>query len=113
MSPIWRVSIAYVAYFTTVGAALPYLPLYYRDLGLSLAAIGSLSAVSAAMQLVAAPAWGALSDRFPRTRLTLPVAALVGVCGATVLAAGRDLPTIVFGVAILAGGLSGAVGALA
>lgn len=42
MAPIWRVSIGYVAYFSAVGAAWPYLPIYYRELGLSRAAIGSL-----------------------------------------------------------------------
>ncbi len=107
MSPIWRVSIAYVAYFAAIGAAWPYLPIYYQGLGLSLAAIGSLTALAAGMQLVAAPAWGALSDRFPRTRLTLPVAGLVAVTGATILASGHDLPAIAIGVAVLAAGLSG------
>jgi len=107
VAPIWRVSIGYVAYFSAVGAAWPYLPIYYRELGLSLAAIGSLAALSAAIQLVASPAWGALADRFPRTRLTLPVAALVGVTGAMILAIGHDLPTLLLGAAVLAAGLSG------
>lgn len=46
MAPLYRVSIAYVAYFAAVGAAWPYLPIYYRELGLSLAAIGALAAAS-------------------------------------------------------------------
>jgi PPP family 3-phenylpropionic acid transporter len=107
VAPIWRVSIGYVAFFTAVGAAWPYLPIYYRHLGLSLAAIGSLAALSAGIQLIAAPAWGGIADRFPRTRLTLPAAALIAVAGASILATGRDLPTIAAGVTILAAGLSG------
>ncbi len=107
MAPLYRVSIAYVAYFAAVGAAWPYLPIFYRQLGLSLAAIGGLAALSAAVQLVAAPAWGVLADHFPRTRLTLPLAALVGVAGATILASGTALPQIALGVIVLAGGLSG------
>ncbi len=59
------------------------------------------------MQLLAAPAWGALADRFPRTRLTLPAATLVGVAGAVLLANARDLPTITAGVLVLAAGLAG------
>ncbi len=107
MAPIYRVSIAYVAYFAAVGAAWPYLPIYYRELGLDLAAIGALAALSAAVQLVASPAWGALADRFPHTRLTLPLAALVGVAGALILVTGRDLAQITAGAVVLAGGLSG------
>ena len=107
MAPIYRVSIGYVAYFAAVGAAWPYLPIYYRQLGLSLAAIGGLAALSAAVQLVASPAWGALADRYPRTRLTLPLAALVGVAGALILVAGRDLAQIATGVIVLAAGVSG------
>lgn len=59
------------------------------------------------MQLLAAPAWGALADRFPRTRLTLPAATLVGVAGAVLLANARDLPAITAGVLVLAAGLAG------
>jgi PPP family 3-phenylpropionic acid transporter len=105
--PLLRVSIAYIAYFGAVGAAWPYLPVYYRGLGLSLGTIGALAAMSAAVQLFAAPAWGALADRFSRTRLTLPAAALVGVAGAVLLANGRDLTAIAVGVVVLAAGLAG------
>lgn len=107
MAPLLRVSVAYVAFFGAVGAAWPYLPVYYRGLGLSLGTIGALAAASAAVQLLAAPAWGALADRFSRTRLTLPAATLVGVAGALLLANARDLPAIAAGVLVLAAGLAG------
>ena len=49
-----------------IGAAFPYLPVFYRDLGLTLAEIGVLTAIQAAVQLLLAPVWGGLADRFPR-----------------------------------------------
>jgi PPP family 3-phenylpropionic acid transporter len=107
MPSVLRVSFAYVAYFGAVGALWPYLFIYYNELGLGLAEIGALAALSAAVGLVAAPAWGALADRFPDTRLTLPLAALVAVGGASILATGQALPQISLGVVVLASGLGG------
>ena len=107
MAPLLRVSIAYLAYFAAVGAAWPYLPIYYRGIGLSLGTIGGLAAIAAAIQLLAAPGWGALADRFPQTRLTLPAATTVGIVGASLLAGARDLPAITGGVIVLAAGLAG------
>ena len=107
MPPLLRVSIAYLAYFASVGSASPYLFLYYSNLGLGLAEIGALAALSAAVGLVASPAWGALADLFPQTRLTLPLAALVAIGGAVVLVVGHDLIEIGAGVVVLAIGLGG------
>jgi PPP family 3-phenylpropionic acid transporter len=107
MAPIRRAALTYVVYFAAVGAAWPYLPIYYRQLGLDLATIGLLAALSAATQLVAAPIWGGLTDRYPRTRLTLPAAALVGAAGALVLARADGLPTVVFGALVVSFGLAG------
>ena len=63
-----RVTLAYVVYFAAIGAGFPYLPVYYRSLGLDLGAVGAVTAVQAATQLVMAPVWGGLADAFPRTR---------------------------------------------
>lgn len=87
MRPIRRASLAYVVFFAAIGAGFPYLPVYYRSLGLDLAEIGIMTAVSAATQLVASPLWGALADRFPRSRLSLPAAALVAAAGTYAIAA--------------------------
>ena len=62
MPPIWRAAGTYIVYFVAVGASFPYLPVHYRALGLDLDMIGFLAALSAATQLVAAPAWGAIAD---------------------------------------------------
>lgn len=105
--PIWRAALTYVVYFTAIGAAFPYLPVYYRGLGLGLDTIGLLAALSAATQLVAAPVWGGLTDHFSRSRASLPAAALVATAGAVALASARDLPLVAASVLVLAFGLAG------
>lgn len=107
VSPLWRVTVTYVVYFTAVGASWPYLPVYYRGLGLDLGTIGVLAALAAALQLVAAPIWGALTDRFSGSRLTLPAASAVASAGALALFGARDLPAVAASASLLAIGLAG------
>ena len=52
VSPVAPAAFAYFVYFTAVGAAWPYLPVYYQTLGFDLATIGGLTALAAATQLV-------------------------------------------------------------
>jgi MFS transporter, PPP family, 3-phenylpropionic acid transporter len=105
--PIWRAASTYIVFFVAVGAAFPYLPVHYRALGLDLGTIGLLAALSAATQLVAAPAWGGLADLFPRSRLTLPAAALVAASGALALAVAREPVPVTAAVVVLSVGLAG------
>lgn len=102
-----RILLAYLVYFAAIGAAFPYLPVFYRDLGLGLAEIGFLTAFQASIQFVLAPVWGGLADRFPRTRLTLPLAAAVATAGATILFLATDFSVVLAGSLILYAGLSG------
>jgi PPP family 3-phenylpropionic acid transporter len=51
--------------------------------------------------------WGGLTDRFSRSRLVLPTAALVATAGATALVSAAGLPAIVASVFVLSIGLSG------
>jgi len=107
VGPIGRAAITYAVYFVAIGASWSYLPVYYRDLGLDLAAIGLLAAMSSAIGLLAAPAWGALADRYPRSRLGLPAAAFVAAAGAFGLASAGTLPQIATWVGLLALGSAG------
>jgi MFS transporter, PPP family, 3-phenylpropionic acid transporter len=102
-----RILLAYLVYFAALGAAFPYLPVFYKDIGLGLEQIGIMIALQAATQLLLAPVWGGLADRFPRTRLTLPLAAAVATVGATLLFRATDFPTVLVGSLILYGGMSG------
>jgi PPP family 3-phenylpropionic acid transporter len=105
--PIRRAALTYAVYFTAIGASWGYLPVYYRELGLGLAAIGLLSAMSSGIQLVASPAWGLLADRYPRSRVVLPAAALVAAAGASLLAVSVGPPALPVAVAIMALGIAG------
>lgn len=102
-----RLPLAYIVYFGAVGAAFPYLPVFYRDLGLDLNAIGLIAALQAATQLVTAPIWGGLADRFPRSQLTLPAAAVFASAGGAVLVAATGLVGAIVGGVILFAGLAG------
>ena len=42
-----RIFLAYLVYFGAIGAAYPYLPVFYRDLGLTFEEIGILTAIQA------------------------------------------------------------------
>lgn len=53
------------------GMVIPTMPLYARHFGVSEAVTGLLSAGYSAMQLVFAPIWGQLSDRFGRRPMLL------------------------------------------
>jgi MFS transporter, PPP family, 3-phenylpropionic acid transporter len=102
-----RILLAYLVYFGAIGAAYPYLPVFYRDLGLTFAEIGLLTAVQAATQLALAPLWGGLMDRFPRVGITLPLAALVAVAGGFVLFLATDFAGSLAGSMLLFAGLAG------
>jgi len=107
VDPIRRAALTYVVYFAAIGASFGYLPIYYRELGLGLATIGLLAAMSSGIQLVAAPAWGLLADRHPRSRVGLPAAALVAAVGAGLLAVSTASLTLPVAVGIMAIGLAG------
>lgn len=98
---------AYVALFAAVGAMAPYLPVYFRSLGLGLETIGLLGALSASTGIVGAPLWGLLADRFPRSRLVLPAAAATAAGWAALLALSTDPLLIVPLAALLALSMAG------
>ena len=102
-----RILLAYLVYYAAIGAAYPYLPVFYVDIGLRLEQIGLLTAAQAAIQLFLSPVWGGLADRFPRTRLTLPLAAAVATAGATILFLASDFTAVVVGSLIMFGGIAG------
>lgn len=64
----------YLCWFAAMGAYLPFIGLYYRQGGLSLAQIGVLVALPGLLQLVSAPLWGLLADTLRLRRTLLPLA---------------------------------------
>jgi predicted MFS family arabinose efflux permease len=61
------------------GMVIPTMPLYARHFGVSEAVTGLLSAGYSAMQLVFAPIWGRLSDRYGRRPMLLGSIAMTAV----------------------------------
>jgi PPP family 3-phenylpropionic acid transporter len=102
-----RILLAYLVYFGAIGAAYPYLPVFYRDLGLTFAEIGLLTAIQAAIQLALGPVWGGLMDRFPKIGLTLPLAAAVAASGGFILFLAVDFEGALAGSSLLFAGLAG------
>ncbi len=64
----------YFCYFAAMAALMPFLALYYRQVGLSGGHIGLLLGIGPMITLAAAPAWGGLADRTQRHRLLLTIA---------------------------------------
>jgi PPP family 3-phenylpropionic acid transporter len=84
----------YLAAFVAVGAASPYMPVYFESLGLRLDAIGLIAALAALCALFAAPTWGLLADQALGARLAL--------VGATAIAALCALGVAVSAAAVVA-----------
>jgi PPP family 3-phenylpropionic acid transporter len=95
MSRLVRTSAAYATTFAAIGAAWPFLPVYYRSLGFDLHTVGSFTALAAATQLIAAPLWGTIADRFPSSRLVLPASAIGAAVAAGALAVVREPALVV------------------
>ena len=79
--PYWRLSGFYFFYFASLGALLPYWPLYLQSLGFSSVRIGELIAVVMATKIVAPNVWGWIADhtgaRMKIIRLASLAAALI------------------------------------
>ena len=76
-----RAIAAYIVLYVAVAAYSPYLQQYYKSLGISLGTIGALAAFTSAVALLSSPTWGAIHDRYPTSRLLLPLAAAIGAAG--------------------------------
>ena len=89
--PRVRAALAYAAFFAAAGAWVPYLTLYYRELGFSLGEIGGLLAIGSFVGLLSAPAWGSLSDRRRGSPYVLVAAIGTSLAGTVALAFGPGL----------------------
>lgn len=64
----------YFCHFAAMAALMPFLALYYRQLGLGEQTIGLLTGLPPLLTLVAAPLWGALADATQRHQRLLQIA---------------------------------------
>jgi PPP family 3-phenylpropionic acid transporter len=96
--------LAYALFFGAVGAWSPYFPVYFRALGVDLAGIGILTAIPAAVAIVAAPSWGLLADRLGDVRVPLVMSSLLAILVALLLATEPPVWVLFPGVGLLAAG---------
>ncbi|MDC8773210.1 MFS transporter [Roseateles albus] len=68
------------AYFAAIGGFNPYAPLWYKELGLPVVAIGLLVSLASWTRLFAPYAWGALADRHGQRTKIIRWAALASFC---------------------------------
>ena len=61
-SSLMKINILMLMFYSTLGAAMPYIPLYYRHIGISDKAIGLLGAISPMITFLVSPLWGAFAD---------------------------------------------------
>ncbi|HSI30675.1 MAG TPA: MFS transporter, partial [Miltoncostaeaceae bacterium] len=92
LSPLGIVFTTVVIDLVGFGIVLPILPLWAEDFGASPTQIGLLTASYAIVQLLFAPVWGRLSDRYGRRPVILASllgsaasALLIGLAGTLVL----------------------------
>lgn len=112
IAPRLRSALAYAAFFAAAGAWVPYLTLYYRELGFQLGEIGGLLAIASFVGLVSAPAWGSLSDRRRGSPFVLVAAVGTSLVGTAVLGfvpalAGSTGIAVPVGAALLGCGIAG------
>ena len=72
----------YFLYYAAAAALVPFLVIFYQDLGLTGTQIGLLVGILPLTNLLGAPLWGAISDATQRHKVSL----LIAICGAIVLA---------------------------
>lgn len=54
-------------FYGVLGTVLPYLPVFYSNLGVSANLIGVLGAITPAVTFLVSPLWGALADTTGKT----------------------------------------------
>ncbi|KAJ1430968.1 hypothetical protein B484DRAFT_46227 [Ochromonadaceae sp. CCMP2298] len=66
-----QVNTLMLLFYATLGSAMPYLPLYYKSLGVSDNDLGLLGAVTPAVTFFVSPLWGMLADTKGHYRILL------------------------------------------
>jgi len=73
MNPHVRASLFYLFYFAAGGALIPFLNLYYQEVGMSTRQIGVLAALPTIAVLAAGPFWGVVADGLHLHKRLLPL----------------------------------------
>jgi PPP family 3-phenylpropionic acid transporter len=94
-NPLPVARLVYFIYYTGFGIYLPFINIYYRDIGLSGLEIGFINTLAPLVGMLSAPLWGILNDRFGKTRVLLAIAVLGSIlAGWGIAAAGTYIVLI-------------------
>ncbi|MBI3750064.1 MAG: MFS transporter, partial [Chloroflexi bacterium] len=107
LSPRARARLVFMALYAAVGAASPYLVLYYRDVGLDVGEIGLIVSFGSIVTLLAGPTWGLLSDRSGGSPIVFLAAAACSLAGTALLSQAHDLLAVLVAVVLFASGFAG------
>jgi MFS_1 like family len=84
------IRILFLSYYASLGALMPYLPVYYHSLGHGGQIIGMLGAVKPLTTFVVAPFWGLIADQTQAPFSILKVTFLVSLVGQLLVAGSHD-----------------------
>ena len=70
---LMMIRLLFITYYASLGALMPYLPVYFHSLGHGGQAIGLLGAVKPLTTFIVAPLWGVISDYYQNPSLVLQV----------------------------------------
>jgi len=93
------IRVLFLTYYASLGALMPYLPVYYHSLGHGGLIIGLLGAVKPLTTFLVAPFWGIISDQSSNKFKALYATFLVSLAGQLLVAFRTDVPflmTMVF-----------------
>lgn len=79
LSSMLRIQALMFFFYATLGSALPYLPIYYKEMGISDSVVGLLGAVTPTLTFLVSPLWGALADSTGKHKLIMIVTFLGSV----------------------------------
>lgn len=70
------IKLTYFVLFFAYGATLPYLALYFRQIGLNASYVGAIAGVRPIVQFISCPLWAFIADKFKIRRLILNMSIL-------------------------------------
>lgn len=99
---MFLIRLLFLSYYASLGALMPYLPVYYHSLGHGGQIIGMLGAVKPLTTFLVAPFWGLVADQTQAPFTILKVTFLVSLVGQLMVAGYQDYRYIMFMVFITA-----------
>ena len=109
LASIWPPAVVYIVFFGGIGAAFPYLPVFYRSIGISVEGVGLLAALAALVGVVSAPIWGSFADQLGDVRRPLLVGGFWAAAGAAIIALAPDPVSLAVAVGVWASGMAGII----